>query len=233
MPARRPKVTLTCPYCGKHRDVSPGRAKTHKGFCDLNCATNAHRTGKPVPCLECGQPINVRPCESYKKFCSKPCRSAYLLRKHSAVCLLCNQSFYKPPSSRQVYCSRTCFRKSTINFHKSEQYILQKLDQALSAPNTRLCEHTWPWLVNPTTSYHLHVDAFYPGINLAVEYNGSYHYGSKPGFDGRYSLAQRQTLDDLKLSLLRAHGLQVLVIKYDEPKTVVHLRDRLSQLGIH
>jgi hypothetical protein len=91
-------------------------------------------------------------------------------------------------------------------------------------------EKTFSWLKYKKS---LHIDAYFHEHNLAFEYNGRQHYEAIPnlyGEDSNDRLEVRQARDQEKYRLLKEHGINLLVIRYDEPKSRVHLMKRLSEI---
>lgn len=226
-------VTLTCEVCGQHFSLLAGEARKGRRFCSFQCSSVARQRRKTLVCDHCGQSYETHDCVQNSRFCSPACRYAHKTQEGTEIvkCAECGQQFRAAISTSRRYCSRDCFRKASINYRQTEQYILGQVDKVLGRQYSRLLEHTFEWLINPETGYHLYIDAFYPELALAVEYNGIYHY-EDTGFDNRYSLEQRQTLDTLKAKLIAEHGLKLLVLRYDEPYSSRYLRRRLRALDI-
>lgn len=225
-------VTLTCPVCGNHFKVHQGEINKGRIYCSYACAGQARQRRITLICEQCGQPFERPLSAKDTRFCSRACVSIHSKKRNIEIvkCAHCGQEFHAYISQARRYCSRDCFHKATINYKKTEQYILNRIDKALGQSSSRLLEHTFEWLVNPETGYNLYVDAYYPELTLAVEYNGPYHYKKIQAFDSRYTLEQRQKLDAVKAQLLKKHGVKLLVIKYDEPRTVQHYRKKLRSL---
>ena len=79
----------------------------------------------------------------------------------------------------------------------------------------------------------MHVDAYFHEHNLAFEYNGKQHYEAVPNLyseDTKDTLEVRQARDQEKYRLLKEQGINLLIIKYDEPKTRVHLMKKLLEI---
>jgi hypothetical protein len=107
--------------------------------------------------------------------------------------------------------------------------IIEKIAKILNS--TYILEKSFPWLVNPKTGRKLYVDAYFPAYKLCIEYNGEQHYipqTERFGEDELEKFKVRKYRDYIKQKLISAHGLKLLVIRYDEPITEEWLRQRLA-----
>lgn len=91
-------------------------------------------------------------------------------------------------------------------------------------------EMTAEWLINPATGRNLYVDALFPAHNLAFEYNGAQHYEPVERFGGEKALMNRIELDELKMKILKDHGYNLLIFKWDEPHTRQHMIVKLGEI---
>ena len=79
----------------------------------------------------------------------------------------------------------------------------------------------------------MHVDAYFPLLTLAVEYDGKQHRMFLPHYHkGENQFEELKKRDALKQNLLEAHGIKLVRIRDDEPRTKEYLRQRLQQAGI-
>lgn len=97
---------------------------------------------------------------------------------------------------------------------------------------TVLPEWTADWLRNPKTNMKLFIDGYFPKHNLAIEYDGEQHFRYVPflhhGDVNKFK--EQQELDRLKEKLLKDNGITLLRFRYDEPKTVEHIRNKIDQV---
>jgi len=69
-------------------------------------------------------------------------------------------------------------------------------------------EYSWSWLKSPLTGTRMRVDLYYPGLNLAVEFNGPQHYREI----GYGNLKEVQVRDKAKYKLLTNHAIDLRII---------------------
>lgn len=94
-------------------------------------------------------------------------------------------------------------------------------------------EKTFDWLINDKTKGKLRIDGYFDKYNLAVEYDGKQHYEYTPHFDkDEESFKERQSHDKLKDQLCKENGVKLIRIRYDEPLTKEHLKNKLIEIGI-
>nr|DAP36604.1 MAG TPA: endonuclease-like protein [Caudoviricetes sp.] len=76
-------------------------------------------------------------------------------------------------------------------------------------------EKTFPWLINPTTGYHLRVDIYISEINLAIEVDGEQHFRYIPkihqNIENFILYLQR---DLVKEELLKKHNINLLRLSF-------------------
>lgn len=225
-------TTMICKQCSKRFSLLAGETRRRRQFCSRKCRGIANRRRATVTCPACDKTFETH-IKWPSRCCSKECAYTANRKKQIIKCAKCRKEFWSYPSKARVYCSRECFRKATTDFRKTEKFVLGKIDAVLGHQYSCLREHTFPWLKNPETKYHLYLDVFYPDLNLAIEYNGALHYKENEYFDTHYNtLERRQQRDKTKAALLVEHNIQLLIIKYDEPRTTQHYRKRLREFGI-
>jgi hypothetical protein len=111
------------------------------------------------------------------------------------------------------------------------QFLVTRLTaKALSSDKISpifLPEHTFDWLVNPKTGRKLRLDAFFPGLDLAVEYQSELHFTEYENG----SLGDTVYRDYIKRQLLAQNGIRLLEIAYFEPLTIDYIQQKLKNLG--
>lgn len=100
---------------------------------------------------------------------------------------------------------------------KDEAYILDLCDQVLHRASSR--KHRFPFLVGDT-GVSLPVDAYYPDLNLVIEYRERQHFEAVPLFDRRETVSgvsrgkQRQIYDQRRRDVLPKHGIELVELNY-------------------
>ena len=98
-----------------------------------------------------------------------------------------------------------------------EAYVIDLCDQVLGQRAIR--QHRFPFLMGDG-GRPLPVDAYYPGLNLVVEYRERQHTESVQFFDRRmtasgvYRGEQRRLYDQRRRDVLPRHGITVLEVNY-------------------
>lgn len=105
-----------------------------------------------------------------------------------------------------------------------EFYVLDLCDELIGEPGSR--QHMFDWLLgdpSPKTgkSRRLPVDAYWPNINLVVEYRERQHYEEVGHFDkpdrltvsGVHRGIQRRLYDERREHEIPSHGLRLVIIK--------------------
>lgn len=105
-----------------------------------------------------------------------------------------------------------------------EHYIITLCDQVLNLRALR--QHRFPFLRGDAASSKqgapLPVDAYYPDLNLVIEYRERHHTESVPIMDRRMTVSgmcrrcQRKLYDQRRRDLLPAHGLRLVEFSYDQ-----------------
>lgn len=91
-------------------------------------------------------------------------------------------------------------------------------------------EWTCKELMNPEKNNHLYVDAYYPKHNLVIEYDGKQHYEYVPFLHKSYEKFERtQLLDKHKEKILNKLGINLIRIRYDDPKTYEFLKVKVTK----
>lgn len=90
-------------------------------------------------------------------------------------------------------------------------------------------EKTFDWLKSPVTNYSLKIDAFFPNLNLAVEYDGPQHFrNEKRYYKSSNDFLYRIFLDITKNILCEEHGVKLVRIKYTDKLTNDFLKENFT-----
>lgn len=135
---------------------------------------------------------------------------------------------------------RPVARKATFTARKEsdEAYVIDLCDDLLGQRALR--QHRFEWLRGDAGT-PLPVDAYYPELNLVVEYMERQHTEAVPHFDKRMTVSgmsrgkQRRLYDQRRQELIPRHGIALVTIGYHE---LAHsggmrlLRDRENDLRV-
>jgi len=103
--------------------------------------------------------------------------------------------------------------------NSDESYVINLCDEVLGMKAYR--QHKFDFL-RGDTGMPLPVDAFYPELNLVIEYYESQHTESTPFFDRRLTVSgvsrgeQRRIYDNRRRELLPKHGIKLVIISYTD-----------------
>ncbi|MBA4227099.1 MAG: hypothetical protein C0456_10760 [Hyphomonas sp.] len=107
---------------------------------------------------------------------------------------------------------------------RDEDYVIDLCDRVLGL--TALRQHRFPFLKGDTgvsgRAQSLPVDAYYPQLQLVIEYHELQHSESVTLFDKRLTISgvsrkeQRRAYDQRRQSLLPQHGLKLVIFDYRE-----------------
>lgn len=90
-------------------------------------------------------------------------------------------------------------------------------------------EKTFDWLKSPVTNHSLMIDAFFPNLNLAVEYDGPQHFkNEKRYYKSNNDFLYRIFLDITKNILCEEHGIKLVRIKYTDKLTNDFLKENFT-----
>lgn len=101
--------------------------------------------------------------------------------------------------------------------NSDETYVIDLCDEVLGMKAFR--QHRFNFLVGDS-GHTLPVDAYYPELNLVVEYHEIQHTESVKFFDRRATVSgvsrgeQRKIYDQRRAEVLPGHGIQLVVISY-------------------
>jgi len=94
-------------------------------------------------------------------------------------------------------------------------------------------QHTFPWLRNPDTGRPLHIDAYFPGHNLIIEYDSKQHNRFMPFYHRtRQQFLNLQQRDRVKESLIKEHGILLIRISDKESRTKERIAKLLMEAGV-
>lgn len=116
-------------------------------------------------------------------------------------------------------------------FRKNEQKAIDLITKIFQAKGVQRNKGVFDWL-RGDTGMRLRVDAYFPAEKLVLEYHGIQKFQSSKLMDRRPGRAkQRRKYTRRRQKLIPAHGLKLLEVRYDEPLTEEHMKQRLTQLG--
>jgi DNA-binding transcriptional ArsR family regulator len=113
------------------------------------------------------------------------------------------------------------------NMCKNENFVVGIITGILGENPIR----NWssPELVNPDTKSKLYVDAFYVNNNIAVEYDGEYHFSNIPFFSkGRHD--KIVSLDAVKDEYFKKTNIPLLRIGYKDPVNFEYIKSKIDLL---
>jgi hypothetical protein len=141
-------------------------------------------------------------------------------------------------SSEPLSRSSTPKRTSSSRSDSDEAYAIDLCDELLGKRALR--QHRFEWLKGDAGTL-LPVDAFYPALNLVVEYMERQHTEAVPHFDKRMTVSgmsrgeQRRLYDQRRQSEIPKQGIALVTVHYHE---LAHagskqlLRDRVDDLRV-
>lgn len=109
--------------------------------------------------------------------------------------------------------------KSGGRANSDESYVIDLCDEVLG--RTALRQHRFPFLTGDS-GVRLPVDAYYPDLNLVVEYHERQHTESVALFDRRITVSgvsrgeQRRIYDERRAEVLPRHGIRLVIISYTD-----------------
>ena len=113
-----------------------------------------------------------------------------------------------------------------LNLYKDAEKTILLFEDVLGESAQR--EKTFEWLINDKTGYNMYLDAYFPEMNIALEYHGMQHYEFVPFMEKKEgSFKQRQYRDKLKKKLCLEHGLTFIEYGYKEPIVRQHVIKKL------
>ncbi len=116
-------------------------------------------------------------------------------------------------------------------FRNNEQKVIDLVASILRAKEVQKNKGVFDWL-RGDTGMRLRVDAYFPAEKLVLEYHGAQHFKTNKLMDKRKGrVEQRRKYTQLRQKLIPVHNLKLLEIRYDEPLTQKHIKQRLMWLG--
>lgn len=120
--------------------------------------------------------------------------------------------------------SRTHTNRPTSNTDRDENYIINLCDEVLGLTASR--QHTFDFLRGDTKDGKLGktlpVDAYYPSLNLVIEYHEMQHTHDSPFFNRKATVSgvgrgeQRRIYDERRKLVLPQHGIQLIIFDFSE-----------------
>ena len=188
--------TIICKGC--HKEVT-GRMHPEQEYCSHDCFATSpkpeRRTGKEFPCAVCGKMIYIRAHQQGKEhyFCSTEHHNEWQGRnKTTHTCKVCKNSFQWSPSRTAsgkfniLYCSIKCRdadptrREMLLNMNIQQQTMkMSKIERiGYSILNEFRVDYFPQYLIGKKFL----VDAFIPGNDLVIQFDGDYWHGNPEKF---------------------------------------------------
>lgn len=123
-----------------------------------------------------------------------------------------------------------CNQLNIINYfntNTTEFIVISRISKILNDTDY-IMHKKFNWLINPKTQAKLHLDAYFPKYNLAIEYDGQQHFEQVKFFSS--SLEERQYRDKLKDQLCKEHNITLLRIAYNDDLSEQALRKKIVKL---
>lgn len=142
------------------------------------------------------------------------------------------------PSSQPPSRPKAPKRTTNARMESDEAYVIDLCDELLGKRALR--QHRFEWLRGDSGT-GLPVDAYYPSLNLVVEYMERQHTEAVPHFDKRMTVSgmsrgeQRRRYDQRRQTEIPKHGLTLVTVHYHG---LAHagskrlLRDRVDDLRV-
>jgi hypothetical protein len=122
--------------------------------------------------------------------------------------------------------------------NRDEDYVIALCDEVLTQKASK--QHRFPFLVGDS-GRTLPVDAYYPQLNLVVEYLERQHTEDVKLFDKRQTVSgvsrkeQRKIYDERRKTVLPQHGISLITIsysdfRYDRKKRIV--KDKVHDIKV-
>ena len=117
-----------------------------------------------------------------------------------------------------------------------EHYVIDLCDELLGVSSER--QYRFDFL-RGDTGVSLPVDAYYPDLNLVIEYHESQHTQSTPFFDNKTTASgvsrgeQRRIYDERRRQVLPEQGIKLIIISYTDFGTAKRLnRNKANDLKV-
>jgi len=124
-----------------------------------------------------------------------------------------------PPTQAIMVQSPTNVIPSKGRANSDENYIIDLCDEVLKMKALR--QHRFDFLTGDSGK-KLPVDAYYPSLNLVIEYREKQHTEAVPIFDRRHTVSgvsrgeQRRLYDERRRLVLPRHGILLVELGYDD-----------------
>lgn len=114
-----------------------------------------------------------------------------------------------------------------LNYFSSVDKVLDIASKILG--ETPIKEWTCKELMNPEKTNHLYVDGYYPENNIIIEYDGQQHYEYVEFLHKSHDKFERaQLLDRHKEKIINELGINLIRIRYDDPKTEEFIMNKIK-----
>lgn len=125
------------------------------------------------------------------------------------------------PKSNKVVLEKESMTNEKVSKNRDEDYVLNLCDEVLKLKASR--QHKFDFLVGDS-GRKLPVDAYYPSLNLAIEYRETQHENEVKFFDKPDKITvsgvsrgeQRKIYDQRRRDVLPKHGIQLIEINYHD-----------------
>jgi len=149
------------------------------------------------------------------KYCSKQCAANARDTRIKTICTFCKSDIIKPKKkiTNHNFCSRQCAGKYN-NTNKTYGYSRSKLEKWIE----QKLKLEYPLLeiqYNNRTTINAELDIYIPGLNLAFELNGIFHY--EPIY-GEITLLKIQNNDTRKFQACLEHNIELCLIDTSQQK---------------
>ena len=130
-----------------------------------------------------------------------------------------NQDTFSLKSSEIDICSRKITQAHKCRKSSDEYYVIDLCDKILGKKASR--QHRFEFL-RGDTGVKLPVDAYYPELNLVIEYYESQHTESTPFFDKKITASgvsrdeQRRIYDRRRREILPQYGIKLVILSYTD-----------------
>lgn len=154
--------------------------------------------------------------------------------------ILTNEESEKHPTSDKLY---ELARESRRNFEKCIENKVRKEFGFKNVGEAWVSETTLANIIRVIYSNYeikthyrpkwlegLELDIYVKEKKLGIEYQGQQHYRAIEHWGGEQQLIKQKEHDTRKVRICQEHNVKVLAIKYDEPLTESHIRERLQEI---
>lgn len=231
---KKERIEMICDYCKLtyKRLINTEKKVNRNSYCSHTCRAKhqniireeekiKYGTATNFVCRECGISKRCEPrLASLRKFCSIACREKHNYKKYKNIyniasemfkqCPSCNKNYqiYNPSDfEKRKYCSAVCRNKEN---NKNNTRLRSKAEYILEYELKRYFPDEYIMFNDRGILDGLELDVFFPNLNLAIEWNGIYHYVK---IRDEKTFSRIQTTDAKKLEKCSEKGIDILVIK--------------------